>query len=425
MIEHWTAGATDLARAATWWLIENAPSRMEAATATLMWLAPGPRSADEAERQRLRQAWSQQAQKHSANASVQANAAQIANSFQARFEAEELLIRARRLEPENESYLTRLATLYAFALPELNNNPNPSPESTAFQSKVLSELETTTDAQLAGLVGERLIVGPIVISAGQSAESEAPLRDRLRRRQQLAAKYLGRARTLDPNNEHWAALMRRAADEPMVIRFPDPAPGVRRITVGGGVQQAKTKKTVDPEYPLQALAAGIQGVVRFYVVIGTDGTIQHLIPTEGHSLLLPAAIDAVKQWIYQPTLLNGVPVEVVTQVDVFFNSPRSPAAAEAASALRIGGGVSAPVPISRAEPVFPKGIDPEVTNARVLLLIIVGTDGSVTKVEPLRGDPAFFENAIQAVKQWKFKPGMKQGEPVPVRANVEVSFRKM
>jgi protein TonB len=58
--------------------------------------------------------------------------------------------------------------------------------------------------------------------------------------------------------------------------------------------------------------------VRFTAIIGKDGTIQNLQMLSGHPLLVQSAYDAVKQWVYQPTLLNGEPVEVVTQIDVNF-----------------------------------------------------------------------------------------------------------
>jgi protein TonB len=53
-------------------------------------------------------------------------------------------------------------------------------------------------------------------------------------------------------------------------------------------------------------------------IIGKDGTIQNLTAASGHPLLVPAALEAVKQWLYKPTLLNGEPVEVVTVIDVNF-----------------------------------------------------------------------------------------------------------
>jgi protein TonB len=107
---------------------------------------------------------------------------------------------------------------------------------------------------------------------------------------------------------------------------PPPPPPVKkeepkapqRIRVGGNVQQALLIKQPRPIYPPLAKQARIQGVVRLNAIIGKDGTIQNLTVASGHPLLVPAALEAVKQWVYKPTLLNGEPVEVVTQIDVNF-----------------------------------------------------------------------------------------------------------
>jgi protein TonB len=108
---------------------------------------------------------------------------------------------------------------------------------------------------------------------------------------------------------------------------PPPPPPVKqevkqaapqRIRVGGNVQQALLIRQPKPVYPPLAKQARIQGVVRLNAIIGKDGTIQNLTVASGHPLLVPAAMEAVKQWVYKPTLLNGEPVEVVTQIDVNF-----------------------------------------------------------------------------------------------------------
>jgi len=93
---------------------------------------------------------------------------------------------------------------------------------------------------------------------------------------------------------------------------------VQQIRVGGNVQAANLIKKVTPTYPPLAKQARIQGTVRFNAVIGKDGTIQNLTVVSGHPLLVPAATDAVKQWVYKPTLLNGDPVDVLTTIDVNF-----------------------------------------------------------------------------------------------------------
>jgi periplasmic protein TonB len=105
--------------------------------------------------------------------------------------------------------------------------------------------------------------------------------------------------------------------------LPPPPPRVeakplQRIRVGGNVQAANLIRKVTPQYPPLAKQARVQGTVRFQAIIGKDGTIQNLQLITGHPLLVPAATEAVKQWLYKPTLLNGEPVEVVTQIDVNF-----------------------------------------------------------------------------------------------------------
>jgi protein TonB len=93
---------------------------------------------------------------------------------------------------------------------------------------------------------------------------------------------------------------------------------VQRIKVGGNVIQANLIKKVMPVYPPLAKQARISGTVHFTAIIGRDGTIQNLQLISGHPLLVPAAREAVIQWVYRPTMLNGEPVEVITQIDVNF-----------------------------------------------------------------------------------------------------------
>ena len=93
---------------------------------------------------------------------------------------------------------------------------------------------------------------------------------------------------------------------------------IQRIKIGGAVQQAKLIRQPKPVYPPLAKQARISGVVHLSAIIAKDGTIQQLSVISGHPLLVPSALEAVKQWVYQPTTLNGEPVEVQTTIDVNF-----------------------------------------------------------------------------------------------------------
>jgi len=104
----------------------------------------------------------------------------------------------------------------------------------------------------------------------------------------------------------------------MIALAPPPPPPQERIRVGGQVQSAKLVNQARPTYPPLARQARIQGTVRLEAVISKGGAIEELKVVSGHPLLIQAAQAAVLQWRYEPTLLNGVPVEVITTIDVNF-----------------------------------------------------------------------------------------------------------
>jgi protein TonB len=91
-----------------------------------------------------------------------------------------------------------------------------------------------------------------------------------------------------------------------------------RIHPGGNVIPPKLIYEPKPEYPQLARMARIEGAVELEAVISKDGTIEELKVLRGHPLLVKAALEAVRQWRYQPTLLNGEPIEVLTEITVNF-----------------------------------------------------------------------------------------------------------
>jgi protein TonB len=100
---------------------------------------------------------------------------------------------------------------------------------------------------------------------------------------------------------------------------PPPRPTQTRIKQGGQVQAAMIINRVQPMYPPLARQTRISGTVRLHAIIGKDGSVQQLEVISGHPLLVQSALDAVRQWRYRPTLLNGEPVEVDTTIDVIFS----------------------------------------------------------------------------------------------------------
>lgn len=118
------------------------------------------------------------------------------------------------------------------------------------------------------------------------------------------------------------AMSPRLLDVPPVLatapKPPETAAPITRLRVGSGVQAALIVNKVIPIYPALARIARISGTVRFTAIIARDGTIQNLTLVSGHPMLVQAATEAVRQWRYRPTLLNGDPVEVIAPIEVIF-----------------------------------------------------------------------------------------------------------
>ena len=101
--------------------------------------------------------------------------------------------------------------------------------------------------------------------------------------------------------------------------LPDaPPPPVQAVRVGGQIKEPKKLKNVPPVYPDIAKQARVQGVVILECTISPQGKVTDVKVLRGIPLLDQAATDAVKQWVYTPTLLNGVPVPVIMTVTVNF-----------------------------------------------------------------------------------------------------------
>ncbi len=121
----------------------------------------------------------------------------------------------------------------------------------------------------------------------------------------------GSSQTLNP-------FLRETIPQAKAAVVEAPPKPTKPISVGTGVQAAKVVKKVIPDYPVLARQARVSGTVRLLGIIAKDGTIQQLQVVSGHPLLVKAALDAVRQWIYRPTLLNGQAVEVIAPIDVIF-----------------------------------------------------------------------------------------------------------
>jgi TonB family protein len=90
----------------------------------------------------------------------------------------------------------------------------------------------------------------------------------------------------------------------------------RPIRVGGNIAEANRISKVDPVYPSEAKQQRIQGTVKLEIIIDKLGHVSQMSVVSGPPELVQSATEAVQQWVYKPTLLNGEPVFVQTTVDI-------------------------------------------------------------------------------------------------------------
>ena len=170
---------------------------------------------------------------------------------------------------------------------------------------------------------------------------------------------------------------------------------------------------------------GIEGIVTVEVRIGVDGTVTRLqvLRGLGHGLDENALL-AVRDWRFIPARRNGVLIEATTQIDVEFNLRNAELNEEIANdmATRVGPGVTPPQVVHRLEPQYsPTTKHPA---GAVVLDAVILEDGTPKIVRVIRSlDWELDETAINALKQWRFSPAMKDGRPVKVRMNIAVNFQ--
>ncbi len=121
--------------------------------------------------------------------------------------------------------------------------------------------------------------------------------------------------------------------------------------------------------------------------------------------------------LFFSALLLGAALSVPAAVD-------HPAQTNAAPVYKIGGDVSAPTLISKVEPAYTESAKNNKIEGAVLLSVVIDSSGVPRNIVVMRGlGSGLDESAIEAITHWRFSPGRKNGQPVAVRANVEVNFR--
>jgi len=194
-----------------------------------------------------------------------------------------------------------------------------------------------------------------------------------------------------------------------------------------GVSEQEMQKLlihrVDPVLPRDTRVR-LHGTVVLRAVISKSGVVESLQMVSGHPMLVPAALDAARQWRYRHFEVNGIPVRVETTVRVEF-AEKSEAEAETSvpespvsvSAEEMPGRI-----VHRVFPVYPPLARQARIQGTVVLRIVINQLGEVRDTQLVSGHPMLVPAAVEAVKKWRYLPYESDGRTVEMRTEVRVIF---
>jgi TonB family protein len=417
---YYSAGIRDPRLSHIFWLIASHPESSQALVATLGLTPQTTALNDAADYQRAVASWRQQAAQRPNDARVLSNAAQILTASGGNFsEAERVLLALRQLSPSGGTWAMQLSRLYANAILGLAGDPAFPNQDPAFAQHAKSTLETSTNR------AHVLRTTMTIMAAAVHPQPGGKLGPR--------TLNLDEHPLLAPTVQ-WAKdlLEKTMPGVPTVINgviMTGPAAGSATGTPPAPLPPPPPPPSnllhrVEPVYPPLARQARIQGDVRLTVQTGADGHVERMEVVSGHPLLVPSALEAVKQWTFAPGTAASMSLAVP------FRLPEgAPAAGTAAPppsdgvpAVVMGPDVYNSRLLHSGEPVYPPLARQARISGVVHLEITVGPDGRVENVKAQSGHPLLVPAAMEAVRQWTWAPTYLNGQPVRVTTTLSVPF---
>jgi TonB family protein len=195
----------------------------------------------------------------------------------------------------------------------------------------------------------------------------------------------------------------------------------------GEIKPPKLIKQVNPVYPEVARKGHVEGVVILEAKADEEGNIVDARILRSIPVLDQAAIDAVKQWKYEPLAIDGKPRKALFTVTVRFMLKEGDKAKTldkfAQGAVKAEGEIKPPRLIKEVAPVYPEVARVAGVEGVVILSVKADEEGKIVDVMVLRSIPLLDQAAIDAVKQWVYEPMVIDGKAVPVVFTVTVRFQ--
>jgi TonB family protein len=221
---------------------------------------------------------------------------------------------------------------------------------------------------------------------------------------------------------------------------PPNSPVQETSSVPADSTQLEVIKAPEPDYPLEAAAKRVQGKVEIQLHISETGDVDSTNVVSGEPVLAAAAESAMKTWKFKPFIRNGKPVRVSRQVPWEFalkgDTSNACAVVQAVQAMNLEhhrrdgsyrsqivdpkvmeGGLT-----HRVEPQYPQLARMGHIQGMVILAATIGKDGRIHNLKALCGHPVLIDASIDAIKQWRYRPYMVDGQPVDVETTIKAEF---
>jgi TonB family protein len=403
LLAYYAARADDPSRLARFhlitWLIDNHPDSPLFARESAVFKPADFKPPYDADLRVITAAWQREAAANPDDVRILGNA--VHELYQVNYPLmAECLKQLRKIDSTNPRWVVLLASLYGSGVT--------SPE---LQKSAYADMEASKDMPVIGMAGQGFYT--------LGKRSNAP------QLTQLGEALLKRAQALDPLNPRWSP----SAEKPALLTERDmwPYGNVAQIRVpesavrlAGESEAARLVHKVAPECtPGPNVVCPQRATIQKLAVrIGKDGRVKYVHAMSGDLSTIPSAMDAAWDWVFKPAVIDGEVVEIVTDIEVAFPGPK------AQSAPPKEGNFVPPAAISRVEAEYTPEAHAAKLTGSVIVSLTVDEQGLPRDIKVVRGlGSGLDQKAIEAVAKWKFRPGTRDGKPVPVAAKVEVQFK--
>jgi TonB family protein len=191
-----------------------------------------------------------------------------------------------------------------------------------------------------------------------------------------------------------------------------------KIEKNSNDKKPKLIKSVPLQYPPEAKKLNVQGNVSIEATTDTDGHVIEAVATSGPKELIPAALENIKQWQYEPYIIEGKARKIKFTVVFNFNldGDKKPAPVNLSSAQK-------PKLIKSVSPKYPEEALKNKIEGVVVVEVVTDTKGFVEETNVIESPELFKTNAVEALRQWQWEPYYVDGIAWPVRFTVVVKFQ--